>query len=80
MIVHILVNVPEPITATLDADTSRVHVAVGTSHRLSLSIPEAVDLVSEIAVALAEAEGDEVPALTRNNEEVQMAAQIREDM
>ena len=69
----------EPPTVKRNADNGTLRIVFGLQGHLSLSVAEAVHLVTELAAALDEAEGDEVKPLLRDAERIQTDVEIRED-
>ncbi|MGF0257283.1 hypothetical protein ACQR3V_25150 [Rhodococcus erythropolis] len=67
----------EPLEVAL---TERNQVNIRFAHDLNftLSIAESVDLITELALVLGEAEGEEIRTLVRDESEIRTAAEIRE--
>ncbi|ROZ53523.1 hypothetical protein EEB12_26715 [Rhodococcus sp. WS1] len=67
----------EPLEVAL-TERNQVNIRFAHDLNLTLSIAESVDLITELALTLGEAEGEEIRTLVRDESEIRTAAEIRE--
>lgn len=69
----------EPLEVTL-TEHNRINIQFAQHMNLTLTIAESVDLITELALVLGEAEGEEIRTLVRDESEIRTAAEIREGL
>lgn len=62
------------------AEGNRIKIRFDQHTNLTLTIAESVDLITELALVLGEAEGEEIRTLVRDESEIRTAAEIREGL
>lgn len=67
----------EPLEVAL-TERNQVNIRFAHDLNLTLSIAESGDLITELALVLGEAEGEEIRTLVRDESEIRTAAEIRE--
>ncbi|GAA3157779.1 hypothetical protein [Rhodococcus baikonurensis] len=69
----------DPLEVTL-TEGNRINIRFAQHMNLTLTIAESVDLITELALVLGEAEGEEIRTLVRDESEIRTAAEIREGL
>lgn len=69
----------EPLEVTL-TERNRINIRFAQHMNVTLTIAESVDLITELALVLGEAEGEEIRTLVRDESEIRTAAEIRESL
>ncbi|BAH52233.1 hypothetical protein [Rhodococcus opacus] len=62
------------------AETKTIRITFGLNGHLSLTLAEAAHVVTELAAALGEAQGEEVKPLVRDEDRVRAEVEIREGL
>jgi hypothetical protein len=61
-------------------ENKTIRITFGLNGHLSLTLAEAAHIVTELAAALGEAQGEEVKPLTRDEDRVRAEADLRESL